>query len=82
MPNKITKLINILGAMYSVMKPSLILKHTRLKIYKNLARPILAYGCEAWTIRRSDETRLTAADMRFMRRREDCKNGATNEMRK
>jgi hypothetical protein len=28
----------------------------------------VAYGWEAWTIRKYDETRITAADMWFMRR--------------
>jgi hypothetical protein len=54
------------------MKPSLLQKHTRIKIYKTLTRPVLACGCEAWTIRKNDETRITAAEMRFMRRKANC----------
>lgn len=26
----------------------------------------MAFGCEAWTIRENDETRISAAEMRFM----------------
>ena len=37
-------------------------------MYKTLARPVLTYGSEAWTIRQADERRLTTAEMRFMRR--------------
>jgi hypothetical protein len=32
-----------------------------------LARPVLSYRSEAWTIR-TDEKRLTSAEMRFLRR--------------
>jgi hypothetical protein len=54
------------------MKPSLVQKHTRLKIYKTLARPILAYGCEAWTFRKNDESRITAEEMWFMGHTAGC----------
>ncbi|KAJ4445670.1 hypothetical protein ANN_12354 [Periplaneta americana] len=43
-------------------------KHTRLKAYKVLARPVLMYGSEAWPVRNSDVQRLTTAEMRFLRR--------------
>jgi hypothetical protein len=31
-------------------------------------RPVLSYGSEAWTIRRTDERRLISAEMCFLRR--------------
>jgi hypothetical protein len=43
-----------------------------LTMYKTLIRPVLAYGREAWTIRKADEWRLTMAEMRFMRRTAEC----------
>jgi hypothetical protein len=43
-------------------------RHTRIRIYKTLARPVLSYGSKTWTIRRTDEIRLISAEMRFMRR--------------
>jgi hypothetical protein len=39
-----------------------------MKIYKILARPILAYGSESWTIRSNDRKKLISAEMRFIRR--------------
>jgi hypothetical protein len=39
-----------------------------LNIYRTLARPVLIYGSEAWRIRRADEKRLQAAEMKFMRK--------------
>lgn len=41
-PNRITKFV--LGIIRSVMKPPLVQKYAVIKIYKILARPILAYG--------------------------------------
>jgi hypothetical protein len=63
------------------MKPSLVQKQTRIKIYKTHALPLLDYGCEAWTIRKHDETRITAADMQFMRHTGVVQNGTTNKMK-
>jgi hypothetical protein len=57
-----------MGIINNVLKPSLVQKHTRIRIYKTLARPMLCYGSEAWTIRKSDESRITACEMKFMRR--------------
>jgi hypothetical protein len=36
-------------------------------MYKTLARPVLSYGSQAWTIR-TDERILISAEMRFLRR--------------
>jgi ABC-type ATPase involved in cell division len=33
-----------------------------------LARPVLTYGSEAWTIKKADEKQLQASEMKFMRR--------------
>jgi hypothetical protein len=57
-----------MGIINQILKPSFVQKHTRIKIYKTLARPILTYGSEAWTIRRSDRTRITANEMNFLGR--------------
>ena len=65
-PTKITKFIQTLGIVKSVMKPSLVQKQMRIKIYKTFALSVLDYGCEAWTISKSGETRITAAESQFM----------------
>jgi hypothetical protein len=56
-----------LGIINQIFKPSLVSRHTRIRIYKTPPRPVLSYGSEAWTIR-TDERRLISAEMRFMRR--------------
>jgi len=44
------------------------LKKTRLELYNTLALPVLLYGSETWTIKASDARRITAQEMKYMRR--------------
>jgi hypothetical protein len=65
---KVANFVKVLGIINQIFKPSLVSRHTRIRIYKTLARLVLSYGSEAWTIRRPDERRLISAEMRFLRR--------------
>jgi hypothetical protein len=60
-------LSKVLGIINQIFKPLLVSRHTRIHINKTLARPVLSYGSEAWTIR-TDERRSISAEMRFLRR--------------
>ena len=60
------------------MKPSLVQRHTRVRLFKILARPTLCYGSEAWTLRKSDERHITTSEMKSMR----CTAGHTKWDRK
>jgi hypothetical protein len=64
----ISKILTFLkqSVINQVFKPSLVQYHKRLNIYRTLARLVLMYGSEAWTIRKADEKRLQAAEMKFM----------------
>jgi len=44
------------------------LKKTRIELYNTLALPVLLYGGETWTIKASDARRITAAEMKYVRR--------------
>ena len=70
--DKIIKFNKSVGIINNIMKPNLVQQHTRTHLYKMLARPLLCYGSEAWTLRRSDETRITACEMKFMLRTAGC----------
>jgi hypothetical protein len=61
---KAANFAKVLGIINQIFKPSLVSRHTRIRIYKTLATPVLSYGSEAWAIRRNDES----AEMRFLRR--------------
>src|SRR6266550_2781532 len=43
-------------------------KETRMKVYNTLAVPMITYGCEVWALKKTDKRRITAAEMKFMRR--------------
>jgi hypothetical protein len=45
------------------------LKKTRIKLYNTLALPALLYGSETWTIKAKDPRRITATEMKYLRRR-------------
>ena len=65
--HKICKYNKTMGIINKIMKPSLVQRHTRIRLYKTLARPVLCYGSEAWTMRTKDIHRITASEMKFMR---------------
>jgi hypothetical protein len=66
---KISTFVKVTSVINHVFKPSQVQRH---RIYKTLAGPVLAYGSEAWTIRKADERRLTTDEMTFMRRTAVC----------
>jgi len=51
-----------------VFRPQKTLKKTKRKLYNTLALPVLLYGSETWTIKASDARRITAVEMKCMRR--------------
>jgi hypothetical protein len=65
---KAANFVKVLGIISQIFEPLLVSRHTRIRICKTLARPVLSYGSEAWTIRRTDEKRLILAEMLFLRR--------------
>jgi len=66
--NKLYNYLKITGILHNVFKPQKTLKKTRLKLYNTPALPVLLYGSESWTIKARDTRRITAADMKYMRR--------------
>jgi hypothetical protein len=55
---KAANFVKVSGIINQIFKPSLVSRHTRIRMYKTLAIPVLSYGSEAWTIRRTYERRL------------------------
>jgi len=56
-----------MGIINRTLKPSQDQKHTRLKINNILALPTLLYGCDTWAIREHNKSRITSAEIKFMR---------------
>jgi hypothetical protein len=57
-----------IAGIINVFRPQKTLKKTRIKLYNTLALPVLLYGSETWTIKARDARRITAAEMKYMRR--------------
>jgi hypothetical protein len=43
-------------------------KKTRIKLYNTPALPVLLYSSDNWTIKARDASRITAAEMKCMRK--------------
>lgn len=69
--SEITNRIRIAGNFYSAIRSIIWDKHVPTKckkaIYKSYYTPILTYGCETWTVRKREESRIQAAEMKFLR---------------
>jgi len=60
--------LKITGILNNVFRSPKTPKKTRIKLYNTLAIPVLLYGSETWTIKVRDARRITAAEMKYMRR--------------
>jgi hypothetical protein len=56
--SKIKNFLQILGLLNNTLKPYLVQRSTRLKLYKTLALPTLLYGSEICRIKQCDKNRL------------------------
>jgi hypothetical protein len=66
--NKLDNFLKIRGILNNVFRPQKALKKTRIKLYNTPALPVLLYDSETWTVKASDARRITAAEMKCMRR--------------
>jgi len=70
--DKLHNYLKIRGVLNNVFRPQKPLKKTRIKLDNTLALPVLLYGGETWTIKARDARRITAAEMKYMRRTAGC----------
>jgi hypothetical protein len=66
--NKLHNYLKITGNLNNVFRPQKNLKKTRIKLYHTLALPVLLYGSETGTVKAKDARRITAAEMKYIRR--------------
>ena len=66
--NNLHNYLKITGIINNVFRPQKTLKKTRIKLYNTLALPVLLHGSETWTIKAGDAKRITAAELKYMRR--------------
>jgi hypothetical protein len=65
--NKFNYYLKITG-IFNVFRPQKNLKKTTIKLYNTLALPVSLYGSETRTFKAKDTRRITAAEMKYMRR--------------
>jgi len=56
------------GILITCLDHKITLKITTIKLHNTLALPVLLYGSETGTVKASDARRITAAEMKYMRR--------------
>jgi hypothetical protein len=66
--NKLSIYLKITGIMNNMFRPQKTLKKTRLKLYSTLALTHLLYSCQIWAIKAGDTRKITAAEMKYMRK--------------
>ena len=66
--NKLHNYQKITGIINNVFILQKTIKKTRIKLYNTLAFPVLLYGSETYSIKARDARRITAAEMKYMRR--------------
>jgi hypothetical protein len=66
--NKLNNCLKITGILNNVFRPQKSLKKTRIKLYNTLALSVLLYDSETWTVKARDARRISAAEMKYMRR--------------
>lgn len=43
-------------------------RHSKLKIYKTIIKPVVTYGCETWTMSSRDEANLRIFERKILRK--------------
>jgi len=66
--NKLNNVLKITDILNNVFRPQKTFKKTTIKLHNTLAFPVLLYGSETWSVTASDARRITAAEMKYMRR--------------
>jgi ABC-type ATPase involved in cell division len=60
--------LKITGILNNVLGHKRNYKETRIKLYNTLNLPVLLYGSETWTVKAREVRRITATEMKYVRR--------------
>jgi len=66
--NKLNNYLTRTGINGNMFRPQKTLKKRRIKLYSTLALPTLLYGSENWTIKARNARRITAAEIKRVRK--------------
>jgi len=65
---RLAKGYNVCLGLYKIWQNHGIHMSTKLRLLKTLVWPVATYGCESWTIKKADENRINAFEMKCLRR--------------
>ena len=60
--------LKVMGELDHIWKNKNISKETKIRLYKSLIVPIALYGCETWTLRKTEEKQIMVFEMAALRR--------------
>jgi len=80
--NKLNNFLKIRGILNNVFRPQKPLNKTRIKLHNTLALPVLLYSSETWTIKASDASKITAAEINTWEEQHDTLGQITKQMNK
>jgi hypothetical protein len=63
--------LKVPGILNNVFRPQKTLKKSTIKLHNKLALTVLLYGSETRTVKASDARRITATEMKYMRKQQD-----------
>jgi hypothetical protein len=66
--NKLNKYLKNTGVSNNMLTQHKLLKKTRIKQHNTLALPALLYGTGNWIIKARDARRITAAELKYIRK--------------
>jgi len=68
-PNELIAMLRTtMGALHKIWKSYSIPISMKIRLVKALAWPVATYGCESWTLRKNEETRPDASEMKGLRK--------------
>ncbi|XP_037870365.1 uncharacterized protein LOC119629250 [Bombyx mori] len=56
------------AALHPALSSKLLSRFTKIRIYKTVVRPILLYGCEAWSLTQKEEAKLLVTERKVLRK--------------
>ena len=64
---RISKYNRNVSMLYPLLRDEYIPRECKVTIYNTILKPIIVYGCEAWSLTTKTESKLQAAEMRVLR---------------
>ena len=65
--SRISKYNRNVGMLYPLLRDKFVPRECKITVYNTILKPIIMYGCEAWSLTTKTESKIQAAEMRVLR---------------